>query len=202
MKLYYSPGACSLSPHIVLREAGHTFDLEKVDLGAKKTENGFDYLVINPKGYVPALELSPGKVLTEGPAIIQYLADQKPAAKLAPANGTFERYQLQETLNFLTSEIHKTFGPLFTKTTPDAYRTIAMENLTKRFGILDKHLANHSYIFGDTFSVADAYAFTLANWAPFVKLDLDSLPNVKSYHGRIAARPHVQAALKAEGLIK
>lgn len=203
MKLYFSPGACSLSPHIVLREAGLNFDLEQVDLAAKKLKKTeADYLPINPKGQVPVLELDNGKRLTEGPAIVQYLADQKPGSGLAPAAGTFERYQLQEWLNFITSEIHKGFSPLFRPNTPDEYKTIAKANLAGRYAMLDKHFATNKYLMGDQFTVADAYLFTVTNWNNFQKVDLGQWPNVKAYFDRVAARPKVQEAMKAEGLIK
>ncbi|WP_119421310.1 glutathione transferase GstA [Desertibaculum subflavum] len=203
MKLYFSPGACSLSPHIVLREAGLDFDLEQVDLKAKKLKKTeADYLPINPKGQVPVLELDNGKRLTEGPAIVQYVADQKPGSGLAPAAGTFERYQLQEWLNFVTSEIHKGFSPLFRPDTPDDYKTIAKANLAARYAMLDKHFAGNKYLMGDQFTVADAYLFTVTNWNNFQKVDIGQWPNVKAYFDRVAARPKVQEALKAEGLIK
>ena len=202
MKLYYAPGVCSLSPHIVLREAGFDFTLEKVDTKTHKTETGKDFYTINPKGYVPVLELNDGQLLTEGPAIVQYLADQKPAAKLAPANGTFERYRLQETLNFISTEIHKQFSPLFNPATPDDVRKSLFERLGTRFDFVVKQLGGKPYLFGDSFSVADAYLFTVVNWSKFVKLDLSKWPTLLDYLKRVAARPAVQAALKAEGLLK
>jgi glutathione S-transferase len=202
MKLYYAPGACSLSPHIVALEAGIKLDLEKVDIGTKKTASGKDFLSINPKGYVPALELDNGQVLTEGPAVVQYLADQKPASGLAPANGTFERYKLQELLGYINSEIHKTYAPLFNPKTSAEVREERIEYLRKRFAYLDKVLAGKSYLLGERFTVADAYLFVMVSWADFMKLDLSSLSNVKAFQQRAAARPAVQAALKAEGLIK
>jgi glutathione S-transferase len=200
MKLYFSPGACSLSPHIVLRETGANFELEQVDNRTKKTKSGADYLQINPKGAVPALLLDDGEVLTEGPAIVQYIADQNPAAGLIPACGTMDRYRVQEWLNFITSEIHKTFGPLFKPNTPDAYKTIAKENLAKQYKYVDEHLAKHQFLHGEKFSVADAYLFTVSNWLRRVEMDINQWPNVKSYVERIAARPKVQEAWKAEGL--
>lgn len=201
MKLYYSPGACSLSPHIVALEAGIPLQLEKVDGKAKRTESGADFWLVNPKGYVPVLELDSGEVLTEGPAIVQYLADQKPEAGLAPKNGTMERYRVQEWLNFITSELHKSFGPIFRPTTPDAYKTISRENLGKRFDWLDKQLAGKHYLMGDKFTVADAYLFTVLRWSPRVEIDISKWSNLKAYIDRVAARPKVQAAMKAEGLI-
>jgi glutathione S-transferase len=203
MKLYYSPGACSLSPHIVLREAGFAFDLQRVDLQAKKLKPGDgDFYAVNPKGQVPVLQLDSGETLTEGPAIVQYLADQKPASGLAPANGTMARYHLQEWLNFVTSELHKVFAPLFRATTPDEFVKITRENLANRFAYLDKHLAGRQYLMGDRFTVADAYCFTIVNWTRFKAIDLAPWPNLKAYMDRVAARPKVQEALKAEGLLK
>jgi glutathione S-transferase len=202
MKLYYSPGACSLSPHIVAREAGIAVELEKVDLAQHKTASGDDYSKINPKGYVPALRLDDGSVLTEGPAIVQYLADQKPATKLAPAAGTIDRYRLQEWLNFIGTELHKNFGPLFNPATTDAGKEAAKATITKRIGYLNEQLAKKQFLLGDTFTAADAYAFTILNWANFVGMDLKAFPNVAAYSGRIAARPKVQEALRAEGLMK
>ena len=200
MKLYYSPGACSLSPHIVLREAGLKFDLEQVDLTTKKTKSGADYTKVNPKGYVPALQLDGGQVLTEGPAIVQYLADQKPAANLMPVAGTIDRYRVQEWLNFITSELHKSFSPLFRPDTPDEYKKIAKSNLSNRFDFLDKHLAGKQYLMGSPFTVADPYCFTVVGWSMHVDMSLDKWPNLKAYMDRVAARPHVKEALKAEGL--
>ncbi len=202
MKLYYGPGACSLSPHIVLREAGFDFTLEKVDTKTHKTESGKDFYSVNPKGYVPVLELNDGQLLTEGPAIVQYLADQKPAAKLAPANGTFERYRLQELLNFISTEIHKQFSPLFNPATSDEVRKAQAEKLGTRFEFVAGQLGSKPYLLGEAFSVADAYLFTVMNWAKVVKLDLSRWPTLLEYLKRVASRPAVQAALKAEGLIK
>jgi glutathione S-transferase len=202
MKLYFSPGACSLSPHIALREAGLDFTLEKVDLKAKTTEAGADYAAVNPKGYVPALQLDSGDVLTEAGTIVQYVADKKPEAKLAPANGTAERYRLQEWLNFLSTEIHKGTSPLFNPATPDAYKQMAKERLAQRYDYLAKHLAQKPYLMGATFTVADGYLFTLLNWTKFVNIDLAKWPALQTYYARVAARPAVQAALRAEGLLK
>jgi glutathione S-transferase len=203
MKLYYSPGACSLSPHIVLREAGHTFELQRVDLQAKKLKPGEgDFFAVNPKGQVPVLELDDGDRLTEGPAIVQYLADQKPASGLAPANGTMPRYHLQEWLNFVTSDLHKVFAPLFRATTPEEFVKITKDNLANKFAFLDRHLATRQYLMGDGFTVADAYCFTITNWTRFKDIDLGRWPNLKSYMDRVGARPKVQEAMKAEGLIK
>ena len=199
MKLYYSPGACSLSPHIVSKEAGIDLELQKVSTKDKTMEGGGDFWQVNPKGYVPALKLDDGTVLTEGPAIVQYLADQKPDAGLAPKAGTVERYQLQGWLNFLTSEIHKAFSPLFRPTTPEEYKTISKENLAKRFDWLDKELGSREYLTGK-FSVADAYLFTLLRWTTPTKIDLAKWPNLVAYLARVGGRPKVKEALKAEGL--
>lgn len=201
MKLYYSPGACSLSPHIVSREAGLPCDLVKVDLEAK-TADGGDYLAINPKGYVPALQLDDGSVLTEGPVIVQYLADRNPASKLAPAAGTRERYRLMEWLNFLTSEIHKSFSPLFRPTATEETKVMFREALAQRFDYLSAELRDKPYLMGDHFTVADAYLFTLLGWCRLTGVDLEKWPVLVAYRERIGARPAVRAAMKAEGLIK
>ena len=200
MKLYYAPGACSLSPHIVARELGIAVDLKKVNTKDKSMDGGGDYWKVNGRGYVPALELDNGQVLTEGPAIVQYLADQKPDAGLAPKAGTFERYRLQEWLNFLTSEIHKTFSPLFKPNTPEEYKKIAKENLAGRFDWLEKQLAGKEYLMG-SFSVADAYLFVLLNWTKPTQIDLSRWPNLAAFHKRVGSRPKVKEALQAEGLL-
>jgi glutathione S-transferase len=200
MKLYFAPAACSMSPHIVAQEAGIPLTLVKVDTKTKQTANGDDFWKINPKGYVPALELDNGEVLTEGTAIVQYLADQKPERKLAPANGTIERYRVQEMLGYINSEIHKSFSPLFNPATPAEVRKEREDYLRKRFKLLNERLANHQYLFGDQFTVADAYLFTVANWAGFVKLDLSEFANLTAFLGRVAARPAVQQTLVDEGL--
>ena len=202
LKLYYSPGACSLSPHIALREAGLPFELEQVDLKTKKTKAGDDYTKINPKGYVPALKLNDGYLLTEGPAIVQWIADQKPASHLAPANGTPERYKLQEWLTFIGTEIHKNYSPLFNPATVDATKEAVRTFLTKRYAFVDEKLEGKDYLTGSQFTVADAYLFTVTNWANFVQFDLRDYPNLKAFQARVAARPKVQEALKAEGLAK
>ena len=202
MKLYYAPGACSLSPHIVSRELGIPVELKKVNNKDKTIEGGGDYRKVNPRGYVPALELDDGQVLTEGPAIVQYLADRKPEAGLAPKAGTTERYRLQEWLNFLTSEIHKGFSPLFKPNTPEEYKKISKDNLANRFDWLDKQLAGKDYLMGKAFSVADAYLFVLLNWTKFQSIDLARWPNLSAFQARVGARPKVQEALKAEGLVK
>jgi glutathione S-transferase len=191
MKLYFAPGACSLSPHIVLRETGAKFDLEQVNNQEKKTKSGADYWGINPKGQVPVLELDN----------VQWIADQNPSAGLIPPAGKPERYRVQEWLNFTTSELHKSFGPIFRPTTPDAYKAISKENLGKRFDWVDKQLAGKSYLMGNTFTVADAYLYTILRWAARVDIDIAKWPNLKAYVDRVTARPKVQEALKAEGLI-
>jgi glutathione S-transferase len=202
MKLYYSPGACSLSPHIVTRELGIPVELKKVNTKDKTVEGGGDYWKVNGRGYVPALELDNGEILTEGPAIVQYLADQKPEAGLAPEWGTFERYRLQEWLNFLTSEVHKQFSPLFKPNTPEEYKKIVKENIATRFDWLDKQLADRDYLMGKTFTVADAYAFVLIGWSKFQGIDLARWPSITAYHKRVGARAKVQEAMQAEGLLK
>ena len=200
MKLYYTPGACSLSPHIVAEEAGIALDLVKVDGASKKMAGGGDFLTVNPKGYVPALELDDGEVLTEGPAIVQYLADQKPAAGLAPANGTIERARVQSMLGYINSEVHKTYSPLFNPKTTAETRDDRVAYLLKRYAYIEKALEGHDYLFGDRFGIADAYLFTVTKWAPHVKLDLGAFPNLAAFQKRVAARAAVQAAMKAEGL--
>ena len=201
MKLYYAPGACSLSPHIVTRELGIPVELKKVNTKDKTMEGGGDFWKVNARGYVPVLELDNGQVLTEGPAIVQYLADQKPDAGLAPKNGTFERYRLQEWLNFLTSEVHKQFSPLFKPNTPDDYKPIAKQNIATRFDWLDKQLEGKDYLMGKQFTVADAYLFVLLNWTRPTQIDLSKWPNLGAYQKRVAARPKVKEALQAEGLL-
>ena len=200
MKLYYSPGACSLAPHIALREAALPVDLVKVDLDAKKTESGADYGAINPKGQVPALGLDDGKVLTEGAVILQYVADK--AGKLAPAAGTPDRYAVVEWLNYIATELHKGFSPLWRATTPADYKAIVKENLAKQFAYIDKVLATRDYIAGASFTVADAYLFAILNWAQFHQIDLATYANVTAFMDRVAARPAVRQALQAEGLLK
>jgi glutathione S-transferase len=202
MKLYYAPGACSLSPHIALREAGLSFTLDRLNFATRKTESGRDYASINPKGQVPALELENGEILTEGAAIVQYIADRRPEAALAPKAGSMERYRLQEWLNYIASELHKTFSPLFNPKTPEGFRTMVKERLSAQFGYLNERLDRSAFLAGPTFSIADAYAFTVLNWtkSPRVAIDLGAWPNVQAYMDRIAGRPKVQEALKAEGL--
>ena len=201
MKLYYSPGACSLSPHIVAREAGIDLELVKVDTKTKTVAAEGDYWTVNPKGYVPAIEADNGEVLTEGPAIVQYLADLKPESQLAPANGTWARTRLQETLNYITSEIHKSYSPLFRPDLLPAVREERLAYLKKRYALLDRQLEGRNFLFGDQFTIADAYLFAVTNWARGVKLDLSDFPNLRAVQKRVAARPAVRAAMQAEGLI-
>ena len=202
MKLYYSPGACSLSPHIALREAGLPFTLHKVDLGSKKVDADGDYTKVNGKGYVPALELDNGQVLTEGPAIVQYVADQKPDAGIAPAAGTMERYKLQEWLNFITAELHKAMGSMFNPAQTPEWKEAVKATLSKRLDWLSKQLEGKNYLMGETFSVADAYLFTVLGWAAHVGFDLSKWPVLQQYSARVGGRPKVVEALKAEGLVK
>lgn len=202
MKLYYAPGVCSLSPHIVLKESGLPFEAIKTDIRNKTTDGGGDYRKTNPLGYVPALELDDGTILTEGPAIVQYIADKVPAKNLAPANGTLDRYKLQSWLNFVSTEVHKGYSPLFNPAVPDDVKTVFRERLMTRLAHLDKHLATNDYVMGKDFSVVDAYVFTTLGWAPRVNVDLSGFPNLAKFRERMIARPSVQAAMKAEGLIK
>lgn len=201
MKLYYAPGTCALSPHIVALEAGLPVTLVRVDNKNKTTESGEDYRKINPKGYVPLLELDNGVRLTEGPAIVQYLADQAPAMELAPAAGTLERYQLQEWLNFISSEIHKQFSPLFDAGMPDESKERFRNKLAGRFDWVVEQLQGREYLMG-RFTAADAYLFTVLRWTQYTGPDLARWPLLQEYVARVAARPQVQAALKAEGLSK
>jgi glutathione S-transferase len=202
MKLYYYPGACSLAPHIVAREAGIALTIEKVDLANRTTEAGANYLAVNPKGYVPALGLQDNSVLTEASAIIQYLADSQPAADLAPAHGSMERYRLLEWLGFISTEIHKGFGPLWNPATPDAVKVATKERLATRFAYLDEKLGAQPFLLGDKFTIADAYLFTVVNWTNFHGIDISPFPNLQAFQARIASRPAVQQALEAEGLTK
>jgi glutathione S-transferase len=202
VKLYFAPGACSLSPHIVLRELGLPFDLVKVDLGAKWTADGADYKTINPKGYVPALLTDDGHVLTEGPALVQYLADRKPEARLAPANGSFARSQLQEWLNFISTEIHKSFSALFNPAMPDAAKDIYIGKLKQRFGELDVALAKQDFLMGAQFSVADAYLYTVLRWTRAFNIELNQWPALARFFARVDARPAVRAAVEAEAAAK
>jgi glutathione S-transferase len=202
MKLYYSPGACSLSPHIALLEAGLPYDLVKVDLRAKKLENGDDYLKVNPKGQVPALGLDNGEVMTEGPVIVQMIADQASAKNLAPARDTAERYRLQEWLNFVTTELHKNFSPLFNPAIPDEVKNFFKDRITGKFKYADSRLAGEDYLMGKQFTVADGYLYTMLRWADGNNMDLSSLKNLMAFKDRVAARPKVQEALIKEGLMK
>lgn len=202
MKLFLAPGACSLSPHIALHEAGLAFEPVRVDFATKRTTDGRDYLAINPKGYVPALELDDGRLLTEGPAIVQYIADQAPDAKLAPPAGTWERYKLQEWLAYIGTEIHKTFGPLFRAAASDEIKATARENLAKRFAFVDAALAAQPYLLGETFSVADGYLFVMLSWCKFTGVDLAPFPQLLAYQARIAERPAVVATLAAEKALR
>lgn len=202
MKLYYSPGACSLAPHIVAREAGIPLDLEKVDLGAHKLADGSSYYDVNPRGYVPAIRVKADEpVLTEANVVVQFLADQKPDSNLMPKAGTPERYRAQQWLAFVATELHKNFSWLWYKDTPAETRTAVKDKLDKRFAELDGHFKTNDYLLGKTFSAADAYAFTIINWVNFLGMNLKNFPNLQAFMDRVAARPKVQEALKAEGLI-
>jgi glutathione S-transferase len=200
MKLYYSPGACSLSPHIVLRESGLAFTPVLASTKTHKLADGTDYYTINPKGYVPLLELDNGERLSEGPAIVQYIADQVPDKKLAPAAGTMARYRLMEWLNFITSELHKGFSPLFNPAMPEEGKALYRNKLGERFAWVNQQLEGKQYLMGEQFSVADAYLFTVAGWGQHVGVDIKPYANLGAFMARMAARPAVQAALKAEGL--
>jgi glutathione S-transferase len=202
MKLYYSPGACSLSPHIALLEAGLPYDLVKVDLKAKKLENGDDYLKVNPKGQVPALALDSGELVTEGPVIVQMIADKVSAKNLAPARDSAERYKLQEWLTYINSEIHKNIGPMFSPVLSDDAKAFFKDRATGKFKYVDGKLAGQDYLMGKQFTVADGYMFTMLSWADRMKFDLAGLSNLKAYQARVGARPMVQAALTKEGLMK
>jgi glutathione S-transferase len=200
MKLYYSPGACSLAPHIVMRELGHTPELVKVDLGAKKTEAGDDFMVVNAKGYVPTVELKDGSVLTEVSTILQYLVDQDGKSSLLPKFGGMPRYRAMETLNFVSAELHKSIGGLFNKAMPEDGKKTIVERINKRLDYVNALLGKHKYMSGEEFGAADAYAFTVINWCNMVGIDLSKWKNVSDFMGRVAQRPAVQSALKAEGL--
>jgi glutathione S-transferase len=202
MKLFYASGACSLSPHIVAQELGIELSLQKVDLKTKTMASEGDFLAVNPKGSVPALQLDDGQILTEGPVIVQYLADLEPEKGLAPPAGTLARYRLQEWLGYINSELHKSYSPLFRPDTPAETRAERQAYLNRRYTLVEKHLAGHPYLMGEHFTVADAYLFTVTNWAGTVKLDLSPFPHLRSFQERIAARPAVKAAMRAEGLIK
>jgi glutathione S-transferase len=201
MNLYYIDQSCALAPHIAASEAGIPIIPVRVDFKTKRTAGGADFVAINPKGYVPALELDNGEVLTENSAVLQYLADQKPAAQLAPANGTLARVRLQEALNYIATELHRGYSPLFNSATPAAGREEASASLHKRYALLDKQLTGRRYLFGDEFTVADAYLFVVTRWAEIVKLDLSGYPNLQAFQRAVAARPAVKAAMKAQGLM-
>jgi glutathione S-transferase len=200
MKLYYSPGACSLSPHIVLREAGLAFEPVMAPTKTHKLQDGTDYYTINPLGYVPMLELDDGTRLREGPAIVQYLADQVPTKNLAPAAGTLPRYRLQEWLTFIGTEIHKSYSPLFNAAMPDEGKKIYRDRIANRYEYVNKELAGKDYVLGDHFSVADAYLYTVTRWAKPMAIDLTPYPNLQAFMARVEARPAVQEALKIEKL--
>ena len=202
MKLYYSPGACSLSPHIALREAGLSFDLMLASTKTKKLQDGSDFYAINSKGSVPVLELDNGERLTEGPAIVQYIADLAPGSNLAPAAGSMARYRLQEWLNYITSELHKGFSPLFNPATPEDYKPVARAALMARFTWVNAQLEGMQYLMGDQFTVADAYLFVVSNWGQYVGVDVSGFEHLVAFRARVAARPAVQEAMKAEGLLK
>lgn len=202
MKLYYSPGACSMAPHIVAREAGHTVDLIKVDIPNKKTADGGDYWKVNPKGYVPTLVLDDGQTVTEVGVICQYLADQKPESGLVPKAGSMERYRQMEALNFAATEVHKQIGALFNPQMTPEMKTVQLGVIDRRLSALEKMLEGKAYIMGEKFSAADAYLFTVLNWTNMLKLDLSKWPNIKTYMGRVAERPKVKETMKAEGLIQ
>jgi glutathione S-transferase len=200
MKLYFAPGACSMATHIALRETGQTFDLEKVNLATKETESGEDYTKINPKGYVPALKLDSGEVLTEAAVTLQYVADQKPESGMVPQAGSMERYRLMESLNFISTEIHKSFGALFNPNITPAHKELQLALIGKRCDVLSQQLEGKQYLTGGTFSVADAYLFTVLGWSKMLNVDITKWPTLRDYIDRIAERPAVMEAMKAEGL--
>jgi glutathione S-transferase len=202
LNLYYSPGACSLASHIVAREAGLDFEIEKVDGRTKTTSGGASYYDVTAKGYVPALRLDSGEVLTEGTAIMPYLADRAPASGLMPPAGTLERYRVQEWLGYINSELHKAFSPLFGPTTPAEYKATSKAAIAKRFEWVQSQLEGRQFLVGERFTVADAYLFTILGWTRYVSMDLGDWPGLAAYADRIAARPAVLASMKAEGLLK
>jgi glutathione S-transferase len=201
MKLYFAPGACSMAPHIVAQELGISLMLEKTDTGTKKTASGTDFYTINPKGYVPALQLDSGEVLTEGPVISQYIADTKPGNTLVPAAGTLARYRVQEMLGYINSELHKTFGALFNPAITSEAKAERIAYAKKRYGLIEQQLAKGPYLFGEDFTAADAYLFTVTGWTRMLKVDMAEFPNLMAFQRRVGSRPAVQAAMKAEGLI-
>jgi glutathione S-transferase len=202
MKLYYSRGACSLAPHIVAHEAGLQIELDKVDTKTKTTQNGGDLKQVSPNGYVPVLQLDDGEYLTEAAVVVQYLADLRPQSGLAPAQGTMARYRLMEWLGFISTELHKGYSPLFQPTTPEEYKTIVKQKLALRLAYVESRLAGRQFLMGDAFSVADAYLFVIVNWSRATQVDLTAFPNLQAFQQRVAHRPAVQAAMKAEGLVK
>ncbi|HWK76041.1 MAG TPA: glutathione transferase GstA [Povalibacter sp.] len=202
MKLYYSRGACSLAPHIALYETGLPFTVARTDTKTKLLEDGSDFRAISPNGYVPVLELDSGERLTEAGVVLQYIADQKPASGLIPALGTLERYRVMEWLTFISSEVHKSYSPLFRPTTPEDYKPVAKTLLAQRLGYVNEQLAGKQFLLGDQFTVADAYLFVVVNWSRAVGVDLSPFPNLQQFQERVAKRPAVQSALKAEGLVK
>jgi glutathione S-transferase len=202
MKLYYAPGACSLAPHIAAREAGLDLELEKVDLGRKKTASGEDYLALNPKGYVPALRLEDGSLLTEAAAVLQYLGDRAPAAGLLPPAGAPERYRVIEWLYFIATELHKAFAPLWNPKAQDEAKAAARSRIVQRLALVEKALERGDYLLGDRFTAADAYLFTIVGWTAHTGVDISGFPRLQAFQERIAARPAVRAAMKAEGLLK
>lgn len=202
MKLFYMPGACSLAPHIVACEAGLDLKIERVNTKEQRTEAGADFKAINPKGYVPTLQLDDGQILTEAAVVVQYLGDRKPEAKLIPAAGSLERYRVQEWLNFIATELHKGMGPLWNPATPAEFRAATVERLMGKFAFLDAQLQKGEYLTGSQFTVADAYLFTVTNWTGHLKLDLSAYPALLAFQKRVGARPGVQKALKDEGLLK
>ncbi len=202
MKLYYAPGTCSLAPHIVAREIGLEIELEKVDLKSKRTETGADFSALNPKGYVPALAIDATTLLTEGPTVLQYLAEQVPQSPLLPAPASLLRYRLLEWLGFINSELHKVFTPLWHPESPAEAKATAREIIAKRFRFLDQHLSAHTFLLGDQFTLADAYCFTIVNWSNYLQIDLRPYPHLKRYQDQVAARPAVHQAMQAEGLLR
>lgn len=202
MKLYYSPGSCALAPHIVLCELGLAHELEKVDLKSHTTADDVDYYSVNPKGYVPALQFDDGRVLTEGPAIAQYLADQKPEAGLLPPAGSIERARVHEWLTFTGTELHKNFSTLFNPSAAEEWKAAARGNLEKRFGYVDQALQGRQYLLGDQFSIADAYLFVVSGWAGVMQIDMAAWPALTAFRQRVSERPAVQEAMRAEGLLK
>ncbi|MDH3688706.1 MAG: glutathione transferase GstA [Gammaproteobacteria bacterium] len=202
MKLYYAPGACSMAPHIALREAGLTFDLEKVDLANKQTASGEDFTKVNPKGYVPALKLDDGQILTEAAVTVQYIADQMPESGLAPKAGTMDRYRMLEWLNLISTEFHKTLGALFNPNITPEWKENQIATFGKRCDFLSQHLDSRQFLMGDQYTIADAYLFTILGWTNYHKVDMSNWPTLTDYMGRIAARPAVVETMKAEGLSK